>query len=225
MSESIPKPNAEKWVSYAARAPYTTLNARGEATRRTWVVFHGIGYLSRYFLRHFSGLDPQVHYLIAPQAPSLYYLSDTYTHVGASWLTREHTQGHMDNLMEYLDSVLREEGIQPRDALDYFAYSQGVSVLCRWLARRPVGGGRIFLYAGKPPAELRPEAFSHLPETMPVVVVFGNQDPFLKPEDRPGLLARYRELFGDRLQVVAFDGGHELRNDLIVQLAAEYGNT
>ncbi|MEJ2585591.1 MAG: hypothetical protein P8Z38_11350 [Robiginitalea sp.] len=99
MPEESPASTEEKLLSFKTTHPYEVFNSRGPETKRVWVVFHGIGYLSRYFLRHFSELNPAENYIIAPQAPSLYYLDQTYRHVGASWLTREHTARNMQNLL------------------------------------------------------------------------------------------------------------------------------
>jgi len=75
---------AEKQVSYQIKNSYSTLNNYTEKTKNVWVVFHGIGYLSRYFLKYFKHLDPEENYIIAPQAQSKYYLNNKYRHVGAS---------------------------------------------------------------------------------------------------------------------------------------------
>lgn len=82
----------EKQVSYNITNSYCTLNERTSKTKNVWIVFHGIGYLSKYFLKYFKGLDPEENYIIAPQAASKYYLNGKYTHVGASWFTKDNTQ-------------------------------------------------------------------------------------------------------------------------------------
>ena len=93
----------EKNVTYNTQNTYATLNALSEKTKYVWLVFHGIGYLSRYFLKHFSQLNSEEHYIIAPQAPSKYYLKNEYKYVGASWLTKENTLTETENVMSYLD--------------------------------------------------------------------------------------------------------------------------
>jgi len=74
----------EKAVTYQHRNSYATLNTLSDTTEFVWLVFHGIGYLSRYFLRYFTDFPESKHYFIAPQAPSKYYLNGEYKHVGAS---------------------------------------------------------------------------------------------------------------------------------------------
>ncbi|MDX1333557.1 MAG: esterase [Robiginitalea sp.] len=205
----------EKLLTFDATHPYEVLNTRGAKTKRVWVVFHGIGFLSRYFLRYFTGLDPEENYIVAPQAPSLYYLDQTYRHAGASWLTREHTARNMENLLNYLEELYKKESLENAPELVLMGYSQGVSVLCRWVAHRRKTCDRMILYAGRVPEELGAEDFRHLPAASRVEVLEGDSDPFLPPEGIHERKGRLTELFGSRLVFQQYRGGHELRKDLL----------
>lgn len=215
MSDLPPGSPVEHLLTCPFTCSYDSLNERTPQTRTVWVVFHGIGYLSRYFLRHFSHLDPRQNYILAPQAPSLYYLSDSYTHVGASWLTREQTARNMDNLLRLLDGLWEAENLGQAPRLVLFGYSQGVSVLCRWVARRQIRASRLLLYAGKVPDELTPADFDHLPPETTVEVLYGDRDPYLEKWDRHKMEQHARHLFGDRLHWRPYEGGHELRSETI----------
>ena len=74
----------ERLVSYETTNSYSTLNTLNDETENIWIVFHGIGYLSRYFIRLFQQLDCHKNYIIAPQAPSKYYKGEDYRKVGSS---------------------------------------------------------------------------------------------------------------------------------------------
>ena len=81
----------EKKVIYTTSNTYSVLNNLTEKTKNVWIVFHGLGYLSKYFINYFSQINPEENYIIAPQAPSKYYQGRNFKHVGASWLTKENT--------------------------------------------------------------------------------------------------------------------------------------
>lgn len=81
--------NIEKELTYKTHNTYSTLNSLKSTTENVWFVCHGMGYLSRYFLKYFQVLDADKNYIIAPQAPSKYYLSPKFKHVGACWLTKK----------------------------------------------------------------------------------------------------------------------------------------
>lgn len=215
MSEKPQLKTEEKFLTIQATHPYETLNPRTPDTRQIWVVFHGIGYLSRYFLRHFKHLEPGANYIIAPQAPALYYLDQTYTHIGGSWLTRENTDLYMDNLLQLLDGLWRAEELQTAPSLVLMGYSQGVSVLCRWVAARKIQCKRLVLYAGKVPEELGAEDFGHLSQDTEVEFFIGDQDPYVTPAMRAGMEDHMQMLFGDRLKITEYVGGHSLIHTLI----------
>ncbi|HDZ15383.1 hypothetical protein LCGC14_0915190, partial [marine sediment metagenome] len=129
---------SENTVTYTSTNSYTTLNTFTDTTKNVWIVLHGIGYLSRYFLKYFDGLSSDENYIIAPQAPSKYYLNTTYTHVGASWLTKEDTERETENVMAYLDAVMTMENLPENCNYIILGFSQGVSIATRWVAKRKI---------------------------------------------------------------------------------------
>ncbi len=215
MSKASSPPGNEKLLSFEATHPYEVLNSWGPQTKRVWVVFHGIGFLARYFLKYFSELNPEENYVIAPQAPSLCYLDQTYRHVGASWLTREQTARNMENLLNYLEELYRLEALDKVPELVLMGYSQGVSVVCRWLALKKRTCHRLILYAGRVPGELGPEDFRHLSPNTVVEVFEGDSDAYLSDDDLPVRKERLTDLFGGRLRFIRYKGGHELKKELL----------
>jgi len=209
---------AEKKVSYQITNSYSTLNDFTLNTKNVWVVLHGIGYLSRYFLKYFKDLDPIENYVIAPQAQSKYYLGNEYRHVGASWLTKENTEAETENVLNYLDEVYKVESLQDAPNLIILGYSQGVSIATRWIARNKTECNHLILHSGGLPKELQPEDFVFLDHTK-VTMIYGTKDEFMNEERLKTEGARAKELFGDRHEVISFEGGHEVSVDLIKKLA------
>lgn len=208
----------EKKVSYQITNTYSTLNNFTAETRNVWVVLHGIGYLSRYFLKYFKDLDPEENYIIAPQAQAKYYLNNEYRHIGASWLTKENTEIEIENVLNYLDEVYSAEGLEDAPNLILFGYSQGVSVATRWVARNKVQCSRLILHSGGLPTELQPEDFQFLTETKETLI-YGNKDHYLNSERLKTEKARAKEIFGERLEIISFEGGHEVNVELITKLS------
>jgi predicted esterase len=199
--------SSEKKVSYQTTNTYSTLNELTDTTENVWVVFHGIDYLSRYFLKYFRQLDRKKNYIIAPQAPSKYYLNGKYEHVGASWATRENTQQEIENALAYLDEVYEKEGLKNAKNLILFGYSQGVSIVTRWVARRKINCSKLILNSGRIPKELTPEDFAFLKDTE-ISFVYGTEDPFVNKEFLKSEEKRIRELFPKNPEFIPFDGGH-----------------
>ena len=209
----------EKQVSYNVTNTYATLNKLTVKTRNVWIVLHGIGYLSRYFLKYFDELPPDENYIIAPQAPSKYYLDKKYKYVGASWLTKENTVLETDNVLAYLDEVYKAENIPSRCQLLIFGFSQGVSIAARWVAKRQLKCDQLVLYAGEVPSELSANEFKFLGQNQTKVkVIVGNQDEYLTEQRLEEISKNIQVVFEGRADQLVFEGGHEVRKQIINEL-------
>ncbi len=210
----------EKQVSYAATNSYETLNVLSTKTKKVWWVLHGIGYLGRYFITYFDSLNADENYIIAPQAPSKYYLKNEYKHVGASWLTKESTAQETNNVIAYLEAVRAQENIPVGVDQLLLGYSQGVSVAARWLARRQFKCSHLVLYAGSLPAELSAENFMFLAiGDTKITFLVGNNDQYLNESTLAKELDKLNLLFGGKAEVLVFEGGHEFKKELLYQFA------
>lgn len=210
---------AEKKVSYKITNTYSTLNKFTSQTKNVWVVLHGIGYLSRYFIKYFKDLEPDANYIIAPQAQAKYYLNNEYRHVGASWLTKENTEPEIENVLNYLEEIYTAEALQNAPRLIILGYSQGVSVATRWIARNKVECSQLILCSGKVPQELKTEDFKFLRETN-ITFIYGTQDEYLKEGIIEVEEERLKEIFELNLEIKSFIGGHELNLDLIRKITS-----
>ncbi|WP_179006823.1 alpha/beta hydrolase [Winogradskyella forsetii] len=207
----------EKEIIYTTSNSYSTLNTLTERTKTVWVVFHGMGYLSRYFLRYFKGLNAEENYIIAPQAPSKYYIQPKM-HVGANWLTRDKTEIGMKNILNYFDAVFEAEKIPDHINLIVFGYSQGVSVAMRYLAKRQLQCSQLVLHSGGIPKELTTKDFEYVSEATKVKMIYGTEDEYLD-DNRIQLESEKAEsLFGKQLIVMPFEGKHVVNVDFINDL-------
>lgn len=208
----------ENSVSYTSTNTYQTLNELTENTKTVWLVFHGIGYLSKYFLKYFKHLNQQENYIIIPQAPSKYYLNGEYKHIGASWLTRENTELEIKNVLNYLDAVYDAEGLSGIQNLNIMGYSQGVSVATRFIARRNIRCKNLIMHSGKVPQELTADDFKFLDKTN-FSFIYGTEDEYLKSGIVKVEETRLKKLFPKNLEILTFEGGHEVNTQLISKFA------
>ncbi|WP_303315220.1 esterase [Flavivirga abyssicola] len=208
--------SSEKEISYQTTNTYSTLNTLTSKTKHVWLVCHGMGYLSRYFLKYFKNLNAEENYIIAPQASSKYYLGSKFKHVGASWLTKENTLAETENVLCYLDAVLESENIPNDKKLIVFGYSQGVSIATRYVVKRKLTCSQLILHSGGIPKELVVEDLKFLKAK--VSLIYGTNDAYFN-KDRMDLEAqRAIELFGNNVTIIPFDGIHEVNVALINDL-------
>ncbi|WP_452224684.1 alpha/beta hydrolase [Lacinutrix chionoecetis] len=204
--------STQKEIFYTTKKPYSTLNNVTENTKNVWFVCHGMGYLSKYFIRYFKNLNPDENYIIAPQAPSLYY-QHGFKHVGASWLTKENTLEETQNIMTYFDAIFAEEQIPKDKNLIIFGYSQGVSVATRYIKNRQLQCAQLVLHSGGLPKELIAEDFEFLKAK--VSLVYGTEDEYLNAERITYETKRAQELFGKEVTIMPFNGKHVVNVEII----------
>jgi predicted esterase len=211
--------NQIKKVSYHTTNTYETLNALTDNTKNVWLVFHGIGFLSRFFLKYFTDLPASENYIIAPQAPSKYYLNGEYKHVGASWLTKENTKQETDNLISYIDAIINAEKIPSQCKVTVLGFSQGVSIAMRYLAQTQFACKKLVLYAGGIPNELVKEDFTYLSaHNTEILSIVGDADEYLTPKLLEQEKEKLEALFDDTVQQIRFKGGHEVKKEIIRNL-------
>ena len=208
--------STEKEISYKSTNSYSTLNTLTKTTKNVWFACHGMGYLSRYFLKYFKDLNPEENYIIAPQAQAKYYVPPKFKHVGASWLTKENTPRETENIMQYFDAVLEAENIPQHCYLIVLGYSQGVSVAMRYIVKRQLQCNQLVLMSGGIPKELVADDFAFLKAK--ISLIYGTQDEYLNDERIVLETKRVHELFGDDVNIIPFDGTHVVNVELINSL-------
>ena len=204
----------EHEISYTVTKSYSTLNTCTSKTRNIWFVCHGLGYLSRYFTKHFHHLDKDKNYIVAPQAPSKFYRDNTYTKVGACWLTKDNTSLEMDNILNFFNALYDKE-IRPHQEknLIVLGYSQGVSVAMRWLAKSKIACQDLIIHSGAIPHELEAKDFEGFIFTPHLV--YGTKDEFINTERARIEKEKANALFGDKTIIHPFEGGHEINHSFL----------
>ena len=208
--------STEKQASYHSKNTYSTLNNLTEKTKNVWIVFHGMGYLSKYFINYFSGLNAEENYIIAPQAPSKYYQDKGFKHVGASWLTRENTMMEAQNILNYIDVVFENEISETPPNLIVLGYSQGVSIATRWVASRKIQCDKLILHSGGIPKELQPADFEFLKPNTEVIYLYGDKDQYITEARKTEEQLKGNSLFQDRLKIKVFEGVHEMNREFLL---------
>ncbi len=207
----------QKEVTYTTTNTYHTLNELTEKTKNVWMVFHGMGYLSKYFINYFSELNAEENFIIAPQAPSKYYQGNDFKHVGASWLTRENTQLETQNILKYIDAIYEKELAETTANLIVMGYSQGVSIATRWVASRKIQCDKLILHSGGIPNELQPNDFEFLKTDAEVIYLYGNKDQYITEARETEEKLKGTKLFQDRLKIEVFNGIHEVNRELLLK--------
>lgn len=92
--------------------------------------------------------------------------------------------------------------------------------MLRWLAQSSLAVSQVILHSGGIPRELTPDGFAHLHPHTPVHLLYGTEDPYIHSERVAQEKQLATTLFGERLTIIPFPGGHEVNTQLINQLAS-----
>ena len=213
-------PDAEqKHIQVGIQASYRTLNELTEITRRVWIVFHGYGQLTEYFIRKFNVLNTEENFIIAPQGMSKFYLEGFSGRVGATWMTKEDRDTEIDNQQQYINAVLNRElgDIEDKEVI-LFGFSQGVATMGRFAAYNQFRFDKMILWAGTFPHELEKKDTRHWTHPYSLSYFTGDEDPFLKEGTIERQHGRLRELTGKDISVHSFRGKHEVVSELLLQI-------
>jgi len=215
----------EHRLSVTRTARYYSLGEPGPATRQLWFVCHGYGQLAGRFLRHFEPLDDGSRVIIAPEGLSRFYLSESPAErrVGASWMTREDRLVEIEDYVRYLDAVhdhvrggMRSEPV----SVHAIGFSQGAATVSRWAALGKTHVDRLVLWGGEfpPDLDLTPGMVAERLRSARLTLVYGRADELITPKVVRQIGERLRAS-GVPYEEMPFDGGHELNETVLKQLA------
>ncbi len=207
-----------KTISYCQHNNYSTYGTNTEKTKEVWIVFHGYGQLASYFIKHFHFLDPETSYVIAPEAPSKFYLDSTYGRVGASWLSKHERENGIINNLAYLDKLFQNENLEGK-RINLLGFSQGVSMALRYMVHTKLICSKVVLWAGNIPPELSIKDTKPHYDTTPFYFVVGDEDPYVSAKivrEEADLAAT---LFANRTRI-SFKGKHHLDKKILSELLA-----
>jgi len=215
----------EHHLAVAKTARYYSLGEPGPATRQLWFVCHGYGQLAGRFLRHFEPLDDGSRVIVAPEGLSRFYLSESPAErrVGASWMTREDRLVEIEDCVRYLDAVHDDVrgGISSGPvSVHALGFSQGAATVSRWAALGKTHVDRLVLWGGEfpPDLDLTPVMVAERLRSARLTLVYGRADELITPKVVRGITERLRAS-GVPYQEMPFDGGHELNEGILRQLA------
>jgi predicted esterase len=212
-------------LSFNFRARYYRSGASA-STKKVWVVLHGYGQLAQFFIRKFKVLNDLGIVVIAPEGLSRFYLEDVTTRVqtgntrvGATWMTRENRNMDIANYLAYLDAVYLRECAAAGTEVTLLGFSQGAATASRWAVSRPHTFHQLVLWAGILPPDMEVASAREALGAMKVTSVVGLRDPFFT-EERKQEMTSMADRLGLRPTVITFEGGHEINEDVLRQLAS-----
>ncbi|GGD69612.1 esterase [Emticicia aquatilis] len=215
----------EHQIKVERTARYYTLGELNENTKTIWFVVHGYGQLSQYFIKKFASIVDNQTFIVAPEAPSRFYLGEDFKRVGASWMTRELRQSEIDDNNDYLnalyDSLLKDHDLN-NISINILGFSQGCATVCRWLDTGQIKCNRLLLWAGFFSNGIREVIEPEKLKDVETYYIYGDKDEFLVayPEITEKFMATMIQDFNPK--VIRFDGKHTVDEPTLKSIIAGF---
>ncbi|MDW3191669.1 MAG: alpha/beta hydrolase [Cytophagales bacterium] len=206
--------SVEKHIDVTLKTSYRTLNSLKSTTRKIWIVFHGQGQLTEFFLKKFEVLDPNEHFIIAPQGLSKYYLNGFTGRVGASWMTKEDRLTEIENQARYVDAVVEAELGDHSAEIVLLGFSQGTATMMRYAKHAQLTFNKMIVWAGTIPLELTPEMVVHWSD-LQAHFVYGDEDQFDSNGQFDQEHQKFEALIGRPANKLVFHGKHEVKAEIL----------
>lgn len=209
-----------KSIEVRVQTTYNTLGELTSQTKNIWVVCHGYGQLSEYFIKNFECLDRESNFIIAPQALSKFYIGGFTGRVGASWMTKFNREAEIENYVNLLSDIYRQE-VAEKDIsqckIILFGFSQGTATITRWALQSGLHFDALVLWAGSFPHDVDHEMAAKKLDGKDFRFAIGTQDGFFN-EKRIKEHIHHLNTWGLHPEVSIFDGEHKVYDHVLLEM-------
>ena len=214
----------KKTLQIEKKARYFQLGNPGNDTSIVWVVLHGYGMLSEFFIQKFKKLENKNTLILAPEALNRFYIDTNYGRVGASWMTKDERQDDIKENIKYLnslmDQIIKEIG-HNRFKINVLGFSQGGATACRWLFKSGLKFENLIMWAGDIPKDTLTEHNRLKWNDMNTHLVMGKKDELINEE----MKAKFLKLVTDYkldYKLTLYDGDHRIFPDVLMELIKSF---
>ena len=214
----------KKTLQIEKKARYFQLGNPGNDTSIVWVVLHGYGMLSEFFIQKFIKLENKNTLILAPEALNRFYIDTNYGRVGASWMTKDERQDDIKENIKYLnslmDQIIKEIG-HNRFKINVLGFSQGGATACRWLFKSGLKFENLIMWAGDIPKDTLTEDNRLKWNDMNTHLVMGKKDELINEEMKAKFLKLVTEYKLD-YKLTLYDGDHRIYPDVLMELIKSF---
>ncbi len=182
-----------------------------------WIVLHGYGQLSSFFIKKWNELSFENTAILAPEGMHRFYLNGTSGRVGASWMTKEwREQDIIENnlqLTTFLDSV---KTVNPLAKISVLGFSQGGATLARWVSQSNFSFENFVLWASVFPPDMLAENNEIAAKNKYFVI--GKEDEFYSTIQQEEIILSYKEM---GFETIHFEGKHNIDLEIFNTIAHE----
>lgn len=184
-----------------------------------WLISHGYGQLSTFFINKFNSLVNEENLLLLPEGLHRYYLNGFSGKIGASWMTKEDREKDIEDYCNYLDEVYKTY-ISPLNSnviVNALGFSQGGTTICRWAAHTQNKIDNIIVWGSVIPPDMNWESDVRKLRNLKWHYVAGDNDEFLSDKRRTEQL-EVLEKNGIKPNSIHYHGKHDILEEPLLLL-------
>ena len=202
----------KKQISISKTGKYSQIGKCSKKINNVWIVLHGYGMLSEYFVKKFECIINETTLVIAPEATNRFYLRDNYTRVGASWITKlDREQEIRDNILflDKLFSIIKKEIGHDNFKLNTLGFSQGGPALVRWLMSNKLNTNSLILWGSDIPKDSLVIENKSRWNSMNLKIVIGKNDEYINEEKKQEFVGVVKS-YVLKYELIEYEGSHKI---------------
>ena len=202
----------KKQISIPKTYKYSQLGEFSEKTNTVWIVLHGYGMLSEFFIKKFECILNDSTVVIAPEGSNRFYLENNYYRVGASWMTKLDKEKDIEDNISFIQTLysnIVDEIGHTNFKLNTLGFSQGGATLVRWIMSNNINIDSLILWGSDIPKDCLTKEKKSRWSSIDVKLVIGNQDEYINEENKQKVIDLISS-YGLKYELVAYEGSHKI---------------
>ena len=212
----------KKQISIPKTHKYSQLGEFSEKTNTVWIVLHGYGMLSEFFIKKFECILNGSTVVIAPEGSNRFYLENNYYRVGASWMTKLDKEKDIEDNMSFIQTLYSnavDEIGHTNFKLNTLGFSQGGATLTRWIMSNNITVDSLILWGSDIPKDCLTSEKKSRWSSIDVKLVIGNQDEYINEENKQKVIDLISS-YGLKYELVEYEGSHKIIEKELEKIAA-----
>ena len=212
----------KKQISIVKTHKYSQLGEFSKKTNTVWIVLHGYGMLSEYFIKKFECILNDRTVVIAPEGSNRFYLENNYYRVGASWMTKLDKEKDIEDNISFIQTLysnIIDEIGHTNFKLNTLGFSQGGATLVRWIMSNSITIDSLILWGSDIPKDCLTKEKKSRWSLIDVKLVIGNQDEYINEKNKQKVIDLISS-YGLKYELVEYEGSHKIIEKELEKIAA-----
>ena len=211
-------------INVTKRARYYQIGEANSSIKKVWMVFHGYAMLSEFFIKKFEILNDGETLIIAPEALNRFYITEDFSRVGASWMTKLERENDIIENNQYIESLFQKVAKDIGHSnfqLNVLGFSQGSATACRWIFSSNNKANNFIVWAGDIPKDRLTEENRSKWNSLSIFLVFGTKDPLITTDLSLKFQKRISE-YKLNFDIVEYDGDHRIFPEVLKEVSEKF---